>query len=172
MHTMSDNAPRGTLEHMPENTALAKLPLPEFTGAKRLEKALAVRAAAAGASVREAAKQAGIGVGTAHRAIAKHEEFVEHARREHVRNVLERLDPATRARLEDAANADSKTGANSYRVLLESLGWIGKGNVTINGDVTNSVTLDQSQHQYLANVRSSDVADELDKLGSQLGLDE
>ena len=136
------------------------------------KKAQVVQAAAAGATVREAAKAAGVSIGTAHATIKKHDEFVQAEKERHVEKVLNGLEPATTARLIDASNPESRTGATSYRVLMESIGWIGRhGNVTINGDITNSVTLDQSQHAYLASIEPSQVTSELQKLGDELGIE-
>ena len=137
-------------------------PLPILEGRTAERTAVIIQAAAAGATVRQAARAADCSVGTAHASIAHHGEYVEQRRREHAVNVLERIDPATDARLTDASNPESRTGPQSYRALLESIAWIGKnGDTHIHGDVNvgsidaRSINLDSSDADALAAKRAA-----------------
>lgn len=129
------------------DSGIVSLPLPDF--AKPLRDALICRRRAEGASFREIGEETGVDKATAHRVATRFEDWVAAQKEEHTRNVLRRLPNATDARLTDASNAESRTGAQSYRVLLESLRWVGNGDTHVHGDVNISAEVIDARRQCL-----------------------
>ena len=116
--------------------ALVCLPLPNLKDVARDAGILTGRAE--GKSYEILANENRCGIGTAHRTVKAHEDWVDAKKRENTRKVLEGLPVATGARLTDASNPESRTGPQSYRGLLEGIGWIGKGSLHI-GDTHVSI---------------------------------
>lgn len=106
-----------------------------------------LRARADGKSLREAGSLAGVSEATACRIVQKHEEWLEEKRREWQRKVLQGFDAPVRARVKDASNADSRTGAASFRELREVLGWVPRADIHIgdNIDVEAHTSVDARQ---------------------------
>ena len=132
------------------------LPLPPNLK-KPARDATIIQARAAGKTVPESAEAAGAPLRTAERTVAEHRDWIEEQKRRHAVMVLKRLEPATAARLDDAENPESRTGAQSYRVVLESLGWIGKQGDLIMGDKNVSVEIDARSVTFHG-VETSDLA--------------
>lgn len=118
---------------------LAVLPLPDL--AKPLRDALILRGRMNGKSVRDVAKEADCSPTTVHRIQQQHEDWMLAERREMQKKVLEGFGTPTHARMADASNPESRTGAQSYVALLRFLGWydpqtlIQAGDTHIHGDV-------------------------------------
>jgi hypothetical protein len=106
------------------------------------------------------------------RVAERFEAWVEQRKRRHVRNVLRRFGAPTDARLADAANEASKTGAQSYRVLLESIGWAGKGASVHIGDVNiGQVTISDERRQVILSESPAERDARMRTLAEQLGLE-
>jgi len=91
-----------------------------------------------GAKQRDAARAAGVSQPTVSRIAQAHEEEIE-AKRRAIQDgvaemVLDGYASATQARLVDASAAESRTGPQSYRALMEAVGLVGKGHTHV-GDV-------------------------------------
>lgn len=106
---------------------------------------------AQGKSPRSAGKAAGYGQQVGEQVRDEHGDLVRALRDEIERacaeNVLVRIAEATAARMADACDQGSKTGAQSYRVALEAVGVIGSKGVSIHvGDTyvqTVAITPDE-----------------------------
>ena len=77
-----------------------------------------------GKSQRECAVAAGIPGPTAQGIIERHAETIEASKRDAQNEVLLEMNAAVRARMTDSKTADSRTGAQSLKVVCENiLGW-------------------------------------------------
>jgi len=111
-----------------------------------------LRARVEGKSLREAGALAGVSEATACRVAQRHEEWLAEERRKWQRKVLKGFDAPVRARVKDAGNPESRTGAASFRELREVLGWVPRNDVHIgdvNLDASTSVAVDARQQVVL-----------------------
>ena len=126
---------------------------PLLEGPKSARDATILEARIDGDTLRKAGNEAGCSAATALAVERKHSDFVAIAKRKHTKKVLNGIERATGARLEDASTVESRTGAQSYRVLMESVGWIGRNGPLVAIDARQvHVTLDAGKSQALASL--------------------
>lgn len=113
---------RPAAKKAPEKNRRKSRQRPALTKTER--NARIIRARAEGKSYADAAALAECSDGTAFNVAKAHEEYVAAERRRVQLKVLERLGAPVDARIEDAANPQSRTGAASYREPRETLGWV------------------------------------------------
>ena len=96
---------------------------------------------ARGDTFRAIAAKAGLVVSHVFHICKRHEAWLEAAKKRLQQNILEHVDSPTMARIADASNPESKTGAQSYRVLMEVAGLVGNTRIHIGDNVQNVLTV-------------------------------
>ncbi len=138
--------------------------LPAVTGTKVRQKEQALGALAEGKTWKEAQDLSNLSRATVARVATDHEDWITEKQQEWQRTFCEPFETATGKRLEDACIVDSRTGAQSYKAVAETVfGLGGKGGVNVHiGDNVNTVVLEQPSG---ATFDASKYAELRDRLG-------
>jgi len=126
-----------------------------------------------GSTQAEAARATNVSPATVSRVVKYHEQDIEEMKLDIqgiiARNVLDGIEKATRARLKDASNPTSRTGANSYRALVEGVGLRGR-DVSVNVAMGAITVMDPERQFGLSQMTAQEREEEMRRLQDALGI--
>jgi transposase len=134
-----------------------------------------IEARAQGETVRAIADRLDVSKSAVHRCAQANRERIDAMREELQGEFLERARARSaewiETRIDDAANPESRTGAQSARVLLEGCGLAGKGAVNVFGDVNVAhVTISEERKQIILSESPEERDARMAELARQLGI--